>query len=119
MLAPIQAARVKVWDPVVRYGHWALVVAFALAYLRAEEDTGNPAKLHVWAGYASGVILGSCLIRGGGCGSAVGDLRAYLANITLRLIVVYILGVGLAGAMHREDLVTAMVTGRKCGGNGQ
>lgn len=48
---------VQVWDPLVRYGHWALVVAFAVAYLSAEEESGGPDPLHVWSGYAIGVIV--------------------------------------------------------------
>ena len=43
---------VKVWDPVVRVGHWSLVVLFAVAYLSGEVDVET---LHAWAGYA---ILG-------------------------------------------------------------
>lgn len=44
---------VRVWDPIVRYGHWMLVVAFFTAYL-AEDDF---LTLHVWAGYVVGVIV--------------------------------------------------------------
>lgn len=38
---------VSVWDPLVRIGHWALVAAFATAYLTA----GDTLELHERAGY--------------------------------------------------------------------
>ena len=44
---------VRVWDPVVRVGHWTLVAAFAVAYL-TEDDL---LSVHVWAGYVIGIIL--------------------------------------------------------------
>jgi cytochrome b len=50
------ARRVAVWDPFVRYGHWLLVAAFAVAYLSAEEESGGPDALHVWGGYVVGLI---------------------------------------------------------------
>jgi cytochrome b len=44
---------VRVWDPLVRVNHWALVAAFAVAYLTEDDLLG----VHVWAGYVVGVIL--------------------------------------------------------------
>ena len=46
-----------VWDPVVRFGHWALVAAFAVAYFSGEEEAGGPGAWHVWSGYLVGTIV--------------------------------------------------------------
>jgi cytochrome b len=48
---------VNVWDPLVRFGHWALVIAFLFAYLSAEEESNGPDQLHVLSGYAVGCIV--------------------------------------------------------------
>jgi cytochrome b len=207
---------IKVWDPVVRFGHWSLVAAFAVAYLSAEEEGGSPDQLHVWGGYVVGVILairlvwglvgtqharfsdfvyspastlqyltsflqghprrylghspaGAAMIfalmfclaatvgtglvaygdsgkgplanagdmmitvaqaeeheraselgsaRGGeGKESAVGEIHGVLANVTLGLVILHILGVGLSSVLHRENLVAAMFNGRKRAGD--
>ena len=44
---------VQVWDPIVRFGHWTLAVAFFTAYL-TEDDLLTQ---HVWAGYVVGVVV--------------------------------------------------------------
>ena len=202
-----QAPQVTVWDPLVRTGHWALVAAFAVAYLSAEEESGGIDLLHTWGGYAVGAIVVLrvlwgfvgprharfsdfaygpvtalryllALVRGqarrylghspaggamvflllaslagtvatglvaygdlgkgplahavhpaitrayangdeGGARtgesaeSAIGELHDLLANITLGLIILHILGVGLASVVHRENLARSMVTGQK------
>jgi cytochrome b len=199
-----------VWDPIVRYGHWALVVAFAIAFLTAEEEGGSPDALHVWGGYIVGAIVvlrilwgfvgpkyarfgnfvcgpiaaaqylfdlfrgharrylghspagGAMVIallvclagtvatgvvaygergkgplaadgapiatvaqaeenEGGGDNAEaaegkrpiVSEVHGALANITLALVVLHVLGVGLASYAHRENLVAAMLTGKK------
>jgi cytochrome b len=190
-----------VWDPLVRFGHWALVAAFAVAYSSAEEEAGGPDPLHVWGGYvvggivvlrvlwgfvgprharfsdfvcgpvealaylrdllvgrgrrylghspaggamvlallvflvatvATGVIaygeqgkgpLASVMVsdanangheRGGErTENAIGELHGLLADVTVALVVLHILGVALASFVHRENLVLAMISGRK------
>ena len=47
------ARGIKVWDPLVRLGHWTIVAAFAIAYF-SEEDL---LSMHIWAGYVLGVAV--------------------------------------------------------------
>ena len=207
-----QARHVAVWDPVVRYGHWLLVAAFAVAYLSSEGGSRGPDPLHVWAGYLVGALVVARLVwgligprrarftdfvcgpvtairyladllrgrarrylghspaggvmvvllllslaatvvtglmaygeqgkgpladsggavvaaayadadegrrrgtenrRNGGEDSVLGELHSTLGNITLALVILHLLGVGLASLMHRENLVLAMIDGRK------
>jgi len=49
-------SRVKVWDPVVRIGHWLLVALFAAAYITGEAESG----LHDYTGYG---VLGVVAFR--------------------------------------------------------
>lgn len=44
---------IRVWDPIVRYGHWVLAIAFFTAYLTEDDFL----TLHVWAGYVVGIIV--------------------------------------------------------------
>jgi len=44
---------IKVWDPIVRIGHWTLVLAFFIAYF-TEDDLMTQ---HVWAGYVAGAVV--------------------------------------------------------------
>ena len=202
-------ASTLVWDPLVRFGHWALVAAFAVAYFSAEEEAGGPDPLHVWGGYVAGAIVVLQLVWGfvgprharfsdfvrspivalayfrdllygrarryvghspaGGAmviallvflaatvatgliaygeegkgplaaimvsdanangneaehravgkpgrkqsESTLAELHGLLANITVALVVAHIFGVAVASFVHKENLVLAMITGRK------
>src|SRR5215472_5943141 len=55
--ATSRPASTLVWDPLVRFGHWGLVAAFAVAYLSVEEEAGGPDPLHVWGGYIVSVLV--------------------------------------------------------------
>ncbi len=52
-------AMVKVWDPFVRVFHWALVVAFVVAYA-----TGEIERVHVAAGYIIAGLLAARIVWG-------------------------------------------------------
>jgi cytochrome b len=55
--ATSRPASTLVWGPLVRFGHWALVAAFAVAYLSAEDEAGGPNSLHLWGGYVVGILV--------------------------------------------------------------
>lgn len=44
---------VRVWDPIVRLGHWTLVLTFFIAYLTEDDFLTQ----HVWAGYVLGTVI--------------------------------------------------------------
>jgi len=44
---------IRVWDPVVRLGHWILVLAFFTAYFTEDDFLTQ----HVWAGYVVGTVV--------------------------------------------------------------
>ncbi len=48
-----KAQSIKVWDPIVRIGHWLLVIAFFTAYF-TEDDLMTQ---HTWAGYTVAAIV--------------------------------------------------------------
>jgi cytochrome b len=50
---PPAKAAIRVWDPLVRIGHWTLVGTFAIAYFLGDEIL----PLHVWSGYLLGAVV--------------------------------------------------------------
>ena len=48
-----ESSQIKIWDPLVRFFHWALVSAFAIAYITEEDFL----TIHSWAGYLILLLL--------------------------------------------------------------
>lgn len=57
---PWAPQRIRVWDPLVRVFHWALVAAFATAFIVEDDLLG----VHVWAGYLALALIGVRLVWG-------------------------------------------------------
>jgi cytochrome b len=45
--------QIRVWDPFVRFFHWAVFIGFFVAYFTEDELL----TLHVWAGYSVGALV--------------------------------------------------------------
>lgn len=54
--SPAAPRGIKVWDPVVRIGHWVIVIGVFTAYFSGDDWQG----IHVWAGYT---VAAAVLIR--------------------------------------------------------
>lgn len=184
-----ESSQIKVWDPLVRFFHWALVSAFTIAYITEEDFL----TIHSWAGYlillllcirfvwgfigtryarfsdfvyrpeniiqflkdtlrlsakrylghnpaggamvfllmfsllittTSGVILLGAEEQAGPVahwfsqpGSKWADIleeaHEFFANFTLFLVLVHVVGVLVESLIHKENLVSAMMTGFK------
>jgi cytochrome b len=46
-------------------------------------------------------------------GDTLEELHGLLANVTLTLVILHVLGVGIASVVHRENLVRSMIYGKK------
>ncbi len=75
----------------VQIGPGPAVISTALAKDRVDEDDQNGDKKN----------------------GLLGDLHEVLANVTLGLVTLHVVGVLLASVVHRENLVAGMITGRK------
>lgn len=183
-----QNNEIKVWDLVVRFFHWTLVISFLVAYITEDDFL----SLHVYAGYVIGTLILVRLIWGfigtrharfsdfvfapgriieylrdvvllrarrfighnpaGGAmtiallvslsltvftglalyaaGEGAGPLNSlistsprfedffeeiheFFANLSVLLVAIHVLGVIVESVLHRENLVRAMINGRK------
>jgi cytochrome b len=108
-----------------RFGDFVRSPRTVLAYLRDVALLRAPRYLgHNPAGGAMVValivmLIGTCITgymmtTGAWWGSeALEDVHETLANLTVGLVVVHVIGVLVASFEHRENLVKAMLTGRK------
>ncbi len=106
---------IKVWDPAVRVFHWALVVAFFLAYLTEDDFMA----LHVWAGYTvAGLVafrvvwglVGPRYARFSNFVFAPGVVVSYLKDIVLLRPRRYVGHNPAAGAMILALLISLVIT---------
>jgi cytochrome b len=103
---------IRVWDPLLRVFHWALVASVAIAWLAADEIE----RVHVWAGYAVGALIAFRLVWGivgprharfGGFLPSPGRLRSYLSALARRRAPRY-LGHNPAGAVMIVALIATL-----------
>lgn len=133
VLSPIEAVayfRDLLYGRACRYvGHspagGAMVIAL-LVCLAATVVTGLMAYGEQGKGPLAAVLVADANVNGNEAGhralaetrgeqteSAIREVHGLIANITLALVVAHIFGVAVASFVHRENLVLAMITGRK------
>lgn len=117
------ARALPVWDPLVRIGHWALAVTVAAAWLTHE----GGGKWHEWLGYASLALVAAriaTIVAADVSGwlyttdrfwgvAWVEKLHETISDVLLGLIALHVAGVVIASRRHSENLVAAMIHGRK------
>jgi len=92
----------------------ATVATGFIAY--GEEGKGPLAVVMVTDANANGNEAGHRTLaerRGAETESTIGELHGLMANITVALVAAHIFGVAVASFVHKENLVLAMITGRK------
>jgi cytochrome b len=90
----------------------------SIATLRAVRYLGHtPAgSWAIWLMLGLGILVGVTGYAAYGDGPEwLEDAHGALAWALLAVVVVHVVGVGLSSVLHRENLVTAMITGRKRG----
>ena len=94
MAEDVKTAMVRVWDPLIRIGHWVLVAAFATAYL----TEGEPQTLHTYAGYALAMTVTMRIVWG-----FVGSRRARFGDFVTgpRRVLMYLAGL-ITGSAERH-----------------
>lgn len=107
---------IKVWDPLVRFFHWALVFCFALAFITEDDLLG----LHSWAGYGILLLLairflwgfvGPRYARFSNFVYSPANIRAYLKDTLLFRARRYIGHNPLGGLMILLLFVSLIITG--------
>ena len=111
------------WDTARPAAQWSLPSLVCLAATVAtgliaygEEGKGPLAVVMVTDANANGNEAGRRALaerRGEKTESTVGELHGLMANITVALVAAHIFGVVVASVVHKENLVLAMITGRK------
>jgi cytochrome b len=137
----MEKTEVLVWDLPVRLFHWLLALSFAGAYLTG--DSERLRDIHVMLGYTmAGLVafrlawglLGTRYARFASFAYGPRQVLGYLRSLLnrspqhylghnpagswaiyglLALVLVHIAGVAASSLLHGENLVRAMITGRK------